>query len=195
MKTGTTSITKAFRILGFRSFHGVNEYDKTARRTGEMFPKEILDIHDAFCDWPFPNFYKELDHRYPNSKSILTTRDLKSWLNSFKAHMRRNRLNPNYKGDLKFFDQARLTFLWQNHHKKVLEYFANRSEDFLIMNLIQGDAWVKLCHFLNKPILDGPFPHENQSSHALIDYARSSRRLIKLEFGTFKCAGHFKISS
>jgi hypothetical protein len=179
MKTGTKSLAKALTILGLNCFHGVVKYEETARSTGELFPREILDVYDEFCDWPFPDFYQELDQRYPGSKFILTTRDLKSWLKSVKDHMRRNRLNPSYRGNLKFFDTARLTFLWRNHHQKVLGYFANRSRDFLIMDITAGEGWEKLCPFLNQLVPDQSFPHENRSAPAWVDYTRCARRWIK----------------
>lgn len=162
MKTGTTSLAAALEILGFKAFHDVNLYERIARSTGEVFPREILETHDAFCDWPFPSFYKELDQRYPKSKFILTTRALDSWLRSFEAHVRRNRLNPRYSGNLRFFHRDAQVYLWQTHHKNVMDYF-KRSENFLVMDMAKGEGWKKLCLFLGTTVPDRPFPHENQS--------------------------------
>ena len=41
-----------------------------------------------------------------------------------------------------------------------MEYFKNRPQDFLNLDIIGGEGWEKLCEFLGKPIPDVPFPRK-----------------------------------
>jgi len=54
---------------------------------------------------------------------------------------------------------VRMGFVYDLHIKNVLEYFKDRPEDLLVMNILDGDGWGKLCPFLDKPLPDTPFPH------------------------------------
>ena len=163
-KTGTTSLQQALNILGFRCFHAVTSYEEAVKNSGGgLFPKSILDAYDAFCDNPFPAHFKEFDKRYPNSKFILTVRDLKSWLRSVKRHVDRNRFDPFYRRGFNRFDEFEQTKLWHSHHEEVKKYFAARPRDILVMDIIQGEGWRTLCQFLNEPVPSVPFPHANRS--------------------------------
>ena len=82
-KTGTTSLARALEILGYktRDYIGVTSYfagDLTSINLQE------IDANEAFTDTPIPSFYKQLDEKYPNSKFILTTRNMEDWLRSCK---------------------------------------------------------------------------------------------------------------
>ena len=80
-KTGTTSLARALEILGYnvKDCLGITKYSK-----GDIssINETALDTYDALTDTPIPNFYRELDKKYPNSKFILTVRDMDGWLNS-----------------------------------------------------------------------------------------------------------------
>ena len=53
------------------------------------------------------------------------------------------------------------TLVYHNHC--VFEYFNDREEDFLAMDITRGDGWQKLCAFLGKPTPSVPFPHANKA--------------------------------
>ena len=82
-KTGTTSLARALEILGYktRDYIGVTKYI-----AGDLSSVDLqeIDANDAFTDTPIPSFYKQLDEKYPNSKFILTTRNMDDWLRSCK---------------------------------------------------------------------------------------------------------------
>ncbi len=163
-KTGTSSLHRALTILGFRSFHDVLFYIRErAKNEDTLFPKSILDHYNAFGDHPFPAHFKEVDQEYPNSKFILTVRDIDSWLKSVKQHVKRNRFNPFYRGKFNRYDEAKETSRWHQHTEEVIGYFKDRSQDLLIMNIIEGDGWEGLCVFLNLPVPPVPFPHWNRN--------------------------------
>lgn len=46
------------------------------------------------------------------------------------------------------------------HRDEVREYFADRPDDILSLNLSAGDGWLKLVTFLGD--LLPPFPHRNK---------------------------------
>ena len=162
-KTGTSSLHHALSLLGFRSFHAAGKHRKISEKTGTLFPQSIMSHYDAFTDHPFPTHFKEADREYPNSKFILTVRDLDSWLQSVRRHIKRNQSNPFYRGAFGHYDETKEIALWHQHIEDVMTYFTARPNDFLIMNIIEGDGWTPLCAFLDLPVPPGPFPHWNKS--------------------------------
>lgn len=62
-------------------------------------------------------------------------------------------------GGLRFRDEVRLRYVYETHERNVREYFANRPDDLLIMNVTAGDGWEALCRFLKKSIPEVAFPH------------------------------------
>ena len=132
-----------------------------------------IEYYDAFSDWSHPstNFlFKEFDKQYPNSKFILNTRDVNAWMNSREKHLKRTpnlkklqKQNPNNKW-LKM-DRVVWQEEFEDHHKAVREYFADRPNDLLEYDITKGDAWEKLCGFLNKDIPEAEFPSANVASN------------------------------
>lgn len=59
------------------------------------------------------------------------------------------------------FDRKAFIDAYNGHIQDVMEYFADRESDLLIMDIIGGDGWDKLCPFLNKQIPHKPFPHRD----------------------------------
>ena len=87
-KTGTTSLARALRILGYDSAHWKSpRWAKNIWRemvSGERSP--TLERHYALCDLPIAILYRQLDAAYPGSKFILTTRAEDGWLRSVRNH-------------------------------------------------------------------------------------------------------------
>lgn len=49
-------------------------------------------------------------------------------------------------------------------HDSNIRFLNKKNIDYLDMNICdEGDGWEKLCKFLNKPIPDMEFPHENKN--------------------------------
>ena len=168
-KTGTTSLTKALQVLGYKTKH----YPSV-----RYIPHMLLHIksnqlknYDAFTDIPVIPFYKSLDSQFPGSKFIYTIRDKEDWLHSCKLYPRfnwpvyklpfkviklRNRIYGTAKFDKELFSAA-----YDQHHEDVMNYFRTRRQDLLIMDVTRGDGWNKLCAFLNKKEPDLRFPFKN----------------------------------
>jgi len=62
-------------------------------------------------------------------------------------------------GGLTFHDESRLRYAYESHERNVREYFLDRPKDLLIMDIVGGDGWDKLCEFLGRDLPKAPFPH------------------------------------
>lgn len=164
-KTGTTSLTTALEILGYSCIHN-------------PLISEQINQYDAATDIVISSQFEYLDKKYPDSKFILTTRDLNDWLNSCQVHFDLKRLanhslnkkpeklkkileyRQNFYGSLDY-NLHIFTQKYYTHHNRVFRYFADKPDDLLVMNICNGDGWIKLCPFLCKSIPSQPFPWEN----------------------------------
>jgi len=192
-KTGTTSLTRALQLLGYRSIHFPFFYLKPQRH-GLQLDHSRLERWDAITDSPIPCFYKQLDKAFPGSKFVLTVRDINRWLDSCeynhiwpgeyvhnKAVSRFLYVNQILQmhhalyGSI-WFDRMRFNYYYQKHIDDVMDYFSDRPDDLLIYNISGGEQWAPLCEFLNKQIPDTQFPKENIGKRKKLK--KESRRLI-----------------
>ncbi len=158
-KTGTSSLNKAFSILGYRNVHWLRASLKPKQGWIEYIKKSPFD---AFSDSPmyYPNLFKEIDKAFPDSKFILTAREPESLVRSWKNYFV---ISPwSIDNDE---DKITIIKMYNDHKKNVIEYFKDRPNDLLIIDIIGGDGWNKLCKFLNKPIPKMPFPHKRISQY------------------------------
>ena len=168
-RTGTQSLTKALNVLGYNAIHW---YDtKTIIKYLDKKQLSIdfnkLEQYDAFTDIPIARIYKELDVCYPNSKFILTVRDMDSWLSSCRNHFKYLEvLLPNKTAKALHLDlygtvhfrKKKFKEAYTRHLKDVLNYFKGRERDLLVIDICGGEGWEKLCPFLNKPLPNQAFP-------------------------------------
>lgn len=179
-KTGTNSLHQALQILGYNSVHYL---DDSGNNIKAMIEQNYLQGHailkgleqyDAISDWDYPthaiNIIKAFDEQYPNSKFILNTRDIDSWMNSRRNHVLNNQLkkkkdpdSPEPGLEWQIFDVDAWKKEYEERHREVLTLFENRKNDLLILNIYDGDGWTKLCHFLMQPIPNIPFPKINKT--------------------------------
>jgi len=179
-KTGTTSMGKAFEILGFKTLNGPwieegiihDPWYKNPEKWAESFDKikEKIENYDAFQDYPWMFLFKELDQWYPDAKFILTTRDAEkvaqSDLNMLKKYQQE--LPPKQP----YIDR------YLNHYKAVKEYFKDKN-NLLEISLESGDDWEKICNFLDVPIPQKPFPHKNKGNYGKEFWGKKMFRKIK----------------
>lgn len=192
-KTGTTSLAKALEILGYKTLDnpGIERY---LAGNIDSLNKELLDTYEAITDTPIPSFYRELDQHYPNSKFILTIRDMNDWLLSCKKQFtpkladKQNTAHNNLFMDLyqtTVFDEEKFRSGYQKFVSSVLEYFSDRQGDLLVFDVSAGHGWVELCSFLEKPLPNVQFPKANVTTirtvrpTALYEIARRSGQQIK----------------
>jgi hypothetical protein len=166
-KTATSSLGAALDRLGYRvcsniETHtpgiGENVYEEARRRLGRF---------DAFEDNPWPVLFRELDEWCPGSSFILTWRSPERWLQSALDHfgeedtpMRKWIYGPEHghpKGNEEVYLQR-----YKRHNEAVRDYFADRPDDLLELDITAGEGWEKLCPFLNEDVIDEPFPHQGR---------------------------------
>lgn len=146
-----------------------------------------------FQDVPFslPGTYKVLDKNFPNSKFILTVRDSpEQWyksLTSFHAKLWGKNGRVPTKDDLKNatyiyngrpwhtnrrvfntpeddpYNKEILIDFYTSYISDVINYFKNRSNDFLMLNVSQKGAYKKLGDFVGKNTVRDEFPWKNKT--------------------------------
>ena len=156
-KTGISSLNKALELLGIKSTHG-----KTVIKAAIKYEKEnglpilsTLPQFRGFTEAPIRKHFEEIDRVIPNSKFILTIRDLKSLLKSAEGH---SITKNTYLGTPLRSNKRTIKKRYKTHCRNVMRYFKNRPKDLLVMNICAGEGWEKLCDFLEVPIPDEPFP-------------------------------------
>ncbi|MDH7517125.1 MAG: sulfotransferase [Candidatus Thermoplasmatota archaeon] len=166
-KTGTTSLHKALKILGYKSAR-MFDWPTYQKYGEEKYIEEIKkSSYDAFVDYPFGDkeFYKKIDLHFPESKFILTVRDTeslkKSYYNFYKNSQISERMLKNLSEKMKFLEKR---------NEEIINYFRDKPSRLLVMNITGGDGWEKLCNFLDKPIPNKLFPHKNKGNYREIDF-------------------------
>lgn len=162
-KTGTTSLHTALKLLGIDSAHWAGPWwaKKVWEEMQALGRSLTLEREYALSDLPFSILYREIDRAYPGSKFILTVRDEDRWLRSIRNHW--SPLNPWRKTwdqdcfthrvhhqlyGRRTFDAEIMLAAYRRHNAEVCEYFKNRPDDLLVMDMDQGAGWHELCTFL-----------------------------------------------
>lgn len=141
--------------LGFKTAH--NAY--TERAFSEA---EVIADTPVFCD------YQTLDKHFPNSKFIYLTRNKDNWLPSIKQLLQRmfvnlqrsdGGFNPHLKrcyndifSPLTADNIAQDDFLfecYQRHQQGVFDYFQERTEDLLTIDVSDEQSYQEMLAFLN----------------------------------------------
>lgn len=166
-KTGTTSLGQALEILGHRVCGPVGVTNPDIRKKALAWAVEKVPDYDAFQDNPWPLLYKEMDRLYPESKFILTTRHPRSWIKSAKKYFGYYESAAEvwiYDGvGTPIKNQKRFLKRYKEHNNEVRQYFKDRPNDFLEIDLGKGHGWNEICDFLGCEVPDCPFPFENKS--------------------------------
>lgn len=187
-KTGTTSLNEALILLGYKSKH--YPIEMISLNDGKLsIDINEVNNYDALCDTPIALFYKELDEKFPNSKFILSMREIDDWLKSYRIHLgrfpKRSPKEMKLRLDLygcNRFNTKKLKEAFINHLREVQQYFTDRPNDICTINICAGEGWDKLCDFLGKPKPNIPFPQKD-----ITKYKRIKLILIHLKlFSAFK---------
>lgn len=179
-KTGTSSLTAALRILGYRTIHG----DPTRAPHGGDEGRTLIELiesgdydlptlreYDAFTDNPYFSIWRPLAERHEDAKFILTVRDRDGWIEICVRYYRGRRIRPMRRwmfgehADPSSSDAAREAWLvrYDAHNTAVREHFSACPDRLLVMNIAEGDGWERLCSFLGMSVRRKPFPNKNSS--------------------------------
>lgn len=182
-RTGTTSLTRALELLGYRAVHFPVDHATQAevstflRAPADPLRLSLLDSVDAITDTPIAATYRALDRAYPGSAFVLTVRDAESWLRSCNAYWQ-SALTRLYAGGVnaryvrlinrhvygtEHFDSQSFTAAYGRHQAQVHTYFETRGQDLLELDVCGGEGWPKLCSFLRAERPATPFPYANAS--------------------------------
>jgi hypothetical protein len=189
-RTGSLSLHRAFQLLGFKSIHydQVRLRDVLDGSNARPDFRRYDDV-DAVTDVPTAYFYRELLEAYPECKAVLTVRDVDSWWESSIGHNDRDPVTEpslwqrafalistaeaarvekhRFKTQLRNYIYGSAVPREFLYKRKYVEYnervLAEIPPDrLLVMNIVGGDGWEKLCPFLGMSIPSEPFPHENR---------------------------------
>ncbi|MEP6646765.1 MAG: sulfotransferase family protein [Saprospiraceae bacterium] len=147
-KTGTTSLGKAFTMLGYRVC-GVTQELLPALRVSDFEKiKEYLQSYDVCKDNPWPVLFRQLDEYFPDSKFILTHRNEDTWIKSVVNHFDSKPSDMNqyiYGVSFPKGHEERFLNRYREHTESVLNFFKDRQDDLLVINLEDGATWEKIC--------------------------------------------------
>jgi hypothetical protein len=169
-KTGTTSLEILLQDMGYQVASPYKNWDPKLTKMLEAGNldelKGLTEKFDAFQDAPWFLFYKEFDQWYPGSKFILTVRDSCSWWKSF-ANYFKDEHRPLFKYMYGFDNPVghENVFIkhFEDHNRKVINYFKNRPSDLLVIDISDSDALQKTTAFLNRTTSCTSMPHKNAS--------------------------------
>ncbi|MEY8729268.1 sulfotransferase [Francisella philomiragia] len=154
---------------------------------------EYCKSAEVFQDVPFSHLgtFVHLDRAYPGSKFILTLRDSpEQWYNSItKFHGKlfgKGGRVPTYE-DLANAEYVRKGFMtrivdghgtsakdpynkeimiehYNRHNQSIIDYFKDRPDDLLVINLSEKSSYQKFCEFIGRECsADDTFPWENKT--------------------------------
>ena len=174
-RTGTKSLTRALNALGYVMVHYPTDPQTYMELSGGDYAVTLLDHIDGLTDITVAPFYAQLDQLFPDSKFILTVRDKASWLRSLDRHWEGKPIYDNIPDQADVirmkqflraavygtfcFNPERLSYVYDLHYRQVLDYFKDRPDKLLVMNVTEGDGWEELCTFLGRPTPQIPFPN------------------------------------
>lgn len=148
---------------------------------------------EFFQDVPFslPYTFQALDTEFPDSKFILTVRNsseewyssitrfhAKKWGKDNKIPSREDLQKANYRGigrpwrmnrlyynspETDPYNKTSLIKFYETHNQVVIDYFKNRPEKLLVINLTEKNSYGKLCTFLGVSPKSAGFPWANRT--------------------------------
>ena len=199
-KTGTKSIAKALRHLGFNVFDWeeqifdfINHWFDVFQNGAEPDVKRVYQNADAVVDIPGTFFWDEILEAFPDCKVILSERDEDSWVKSAVNQLEaldavKSRtlciLSPTMR-KMDFIGDSSIAALLGSRNKASTYVFRKRyrihnhrvkslvlPDKLLVYKVQQG--WKPLCDFLGCEVPTAAFPHENVKGEEAQKFAFSS---------------------
>jgi hypothetical protein len=177
-KTGTCSLDMALMKLGFKTWHNPAKLKVSRQFDGTFDFRAGLQGIDAVLN-SFERIYPVLDEKFPDSRFILTVRDKEKWLRSSRAHFKKPQAKQPKGGKLTRcnlnridvygcfrYNRTQFEFIFDSHIRNVLQYFKDKPEKLLVLDLCDMPpvvSWHNLCNFVGKPLPTNTskFPHRN----------------------------------
>jgi len=173
-KTGTTSYSFAVRMMGLVDIHFPLKYAEHLQETGDVYwdarPWDSISNMNEVE-------YELCDKTYPDSKFILTTRNVDKWLVSIQKHMKtvwpprlqklldwRSSKIFGCPCNIEGYHEAHFKRVFLEHEEGVRDYFAG-TKQLLVLPLESTTKMEDLAKFLGKRI---PYPRTNVASTGLV---------------------------
>lgn len=190
-RTGTDSMREALNILGFGPCHHMRELiaDRSHRQDwrdmaagGPADWGKLLGRYRSCVDWPSAYYWPQLIDAFPEARVILTWRSAESWWSSFEKT-----ILPVVLADTETEESAPgsqlvslRVFGGKPHDREhcMAVYEANVAavkaqvppERLLVHKL--GDGWEPLCHHLQVPVPEVPYPSSNSSESFQAEFSQ-----------------------
>lgn len=176
-RTGTRSLSMALHVLGWDTIHYPVDEQTFQQLSRGDYDLAILNEYHGITDITVAPYFAQLDRQFPGSKFILTVRDREPWLRSCRFHWEgRSAFNEttcaeeetymNVRRLLRAavygcysYNPERFAYVYDTHLRNVLEYFEDRPEDLLVLDICGAHGWEPLCEFLGTDVPAQPFPH------------------------------------
>lgn len=184
-RTGTRTTYEAFRRLGLRAEHQAGgRLEFGGREIDDCLQPEDLRAFDDLDAITESKMWRLLLEAYPRAKVILTVREPGAWFESISRHA--DHIAARLSDDRsvsrivdtmlahanllgwptphkthwveRFHMHSLAVHAWCNEHKRELLTFDPTTQ-----------GWIKLCEFLEVPIPDVPWPHENRGGAPIND--------------------------
>ena len=186
-KTGTKSIAKALRHLGFtvfdweeQTFDFLDHWVDVFQNGAKPDVKRVYQNADVCVDMPGYFFFEEILEAFPECKMILSVREEESWIESVVRHLdllfaMRSNIVSMLSPTARKFDYVLDSYLtavagsinpkstyvirkrYRIHNHRVKSIVP--ADKLLVYNVTQG--WKPLCDFLECEVPTIAFPHEN----------------------------------
>jgi glycogen synthase len=164
-KCGSQTIHNYLWLNGVKCLHYGNVSGSIARRIMANFTRGepligpeydqyygFFDMEDPYAQPPIyiaPEMFRLLDQQYKDSKFILNTRPKENWIRSRLSHVDQTNGKRYVDALLDFYRRQNPNFTevdlielwskqWDEHHAAVLDYFKDRPQDLLIINIDEG---------------------------------------------------------
>ena len=166
-KTGTTSLADALAGLGYRVTGPDGLGDPDIAANALPMALRIACQFDAFQDNPWPVLFREMDAAFPGSRFVLTVRSPEAWMASVIRHFGASSTPMRrwiYGAGSPLGAEATYRARYDRHNQEVVDFFAGRPRDLLVLRITEGEGWERLCPFLDRQPPDRAFPHSNRAA-------------------------------
>lgn len=165
-KTGTKSLASALTYLGYRVTGPNGVANPNIASEAQQIAFELVEQYDAFQDNPWPILFRELYQRYPEARFILTVRPADAWLRSVVEHFGTKSTPMRewiYGVGSPHGNEEIYVARYQRHNREVMDFFSDKANCLLVLDITAGEGWEKLCPFVGNDIPETSFPRVNSA--------------------------------
>lgn len=179
--TGLNTTVKALEILGAKIWDKPLELKSGLLKKSFKKLESKFSAFNVFAGIPFTNHYQDFKDLYgKDCKVILNVRDPEEWYSELSsASKSKNGYIFDYvfsgiESTKKNHKKKKTIQKYMDHNMAVMDYFAEKDEDILILEFGKHNKWKRLCEFLNIDVPDAKFPKRKDDFKKSIFSLKSS---------------------